>query len=320
MLTKVFQYILYMSSIILSVLIPSSVTKEDAVDWVKQHGYIVRKIHTTAKYHRFRQHTTTYAKNRGYTSIRTIPIGNDGISMIVAYTGIPRNPHPDTPMDGGGLIDIASGLWYGQSEFTDAQKKVLERYGNLPITSIQIGRTPLPYLMTAVLNIVSLGMFKKLLKASPYDRLYHLFAVVTVEGGARLLVEKNQTINIRGAPSKFPSNTEYIDVPMGSSAVTLSDMLKRSKDAVGSKRFFSYDAIKNNCQDFLIGLLQHSGLLTGELTGFIKQDVATLFSKLKHLQPVMNLATGIGASADIIRSDSMFQKVKRLPRETSIGV
>jgi hypothetical protein len=309
-----------MSSIILSVLIPSSVTKEDAVDWVKSHGYIVRKIHTTAKYLRFRQHTTKYAKKRGYTSIRTIPIGNDGISMIVAYTGIPRNPHPDTPMDGAGIVDIAKGLWYGQSEFTDAQKKLLERYGNLPITSIQIGRTPLPYLMTAVLNIVSLGMFKKLLKASPYDRLYHLFAVVTVDGGARLLVEKNQTINIRGAPSKFPSNTEYIDVPMGSSTVTLSDMLKRSKDAVGSKRFFSYDAIKENCQGFIIGLLQHSGLLTSELTEFIKQDVETLFSKLKYLQPVMNVATGIGAAADIIRSDSMFQKVQRLPRETSIGV
>lgn len=302
-----------MSHIILSILIPSAVTKDDAVDWVKSHGYIVRKIHTTAKYHRFRQHTTKYAKNRGYTLIRTIPIGNDGISMIVAYSG-------DPPMDGAGLSDIAKNLWYGQSEFTDAQKKLLERYGNLPITSIQIGRTPLPYLMTAVLNIVSLGMFKKLMKASPYDRLYHLFSVVTVEGGARLLVEKNQTINIRGAPSKFPSNTEYIDVPMGESSVTLSDMLKQSKNAVGSKKFFSYDAIKNNCQDFLIGLLQHSGLLTGELTGFIKQDVETLFSKLKYLQPIINVATGIGASGDIIRTDSMFQKVQRLPRETSIGV
>lgn len=306
-----------MSHIILSILIPAIINKEDAIDWVKSHGYIVRKIHTTAKYHRFRQHTTKYAKNRGYTSIRTIPIGNDGISMIVAYTG-------DPPMDGAGIVDTAKNLWYGQSEFTDAQKKLLERYGNLPITSIQIGRTPLPYLMTAVLNIVSLGMFKKLMKASPYDRLYHLFSVVTVEGGARLLVEKNQTINIRGAPSKFPSNTEYIDVPIRGNPVnptlTLSDMLKQSKNAVGSKKFFSYDAIKNNCQDFLIGLLQHSGLLTGELTGFIKQDVETLFSKLKYLQPVINTATGIGAAADIIRSDSMFQKVQRLPRETSIGV
>lgn len=303
-----------MSHIVLSILIPSTVTKEDAIDWVKSHGYIVRKIHTTSKYHRFRQHSTTYAKNRGYTTIRTIPIGNDGINMIVAYT------NPDTPMDGAGIVDIAKGIWYGRTEFTDAQKKLLERYGNLPITSIQIGRTPLPYLMTTVLNIVSLGMFKKLMKASPYDRLYHLFAVVTVDGGDRLLIEKNQSINIRGAPYKFPSNTEYINVPLRGNQVTLGDMLKRSKDAVGSKRFFSYDAIKNNCQDFLIGLLQHSGLLTGELTGFIKQDVATLFSKLKYLQPVINTATGIGSAVDIIRSDSMFNKIKRLPRETSIGV
>ena len=88
MLTKVFQYILYMPHIVLSILIPSMITKEDAVDWVKSHGYIVRKIHTTAKYHRFRQHTTKYAKNKGYTSIRTIPIGNDGISMIVLTSAV----------------------------------------------------------------------------------------------------------------------------------------------------------------------------------------------------------------------------------------
>ena len=71
--------------IIQSILIPTTYSVNESVTWMKDHGYIVRKIHTTKEYHRFRQHTTDYAVNRGCSSVKTIPIGKKGIKMVVAY-------------------------------------------------------------------------------------------------------------------------------------------------------------------------------------------------------------------------------------------
>jgi hypothetical protein len=71
--------------ILQTVLVPTTFSEAEAVAWVLSHGYPVRKIHTTNAYHRFRQHTMDYAKKKGCTSLRTIPIGSKGIKLVIAY-------------------------------------------------------------------------------------------------------------------------------------------------------------------------------------------------------------------------------------------
>ena len=71
--------------LIQTVLIPTTFSQVEAAAWVSSHGYVVRKIHTTEAYHRFRQHTMEYAHNRGCNLLKTVSIGQEGIKLVIAY-------------------------------------------------------------------------------------------------------------------------------------------------------------------------------------------------------------------------------------------
>lgn len=277
--------------IIQSILLPTdNYSEEEAIRWVQGHGYTASKIHTTKNYHRIRQHTPNYAKSKGCINVKTIPIGNDGIKFIVAYCD---------DLNGGNIISTAKSLVYGRSDYPDVQKKMIERYGGTAITGIKIGRTPLPSLIKSAINLVSLGAFQKLLKQSPYDKLYHLFCIVTLETGAKILLEKNAQINMKTISSYNPKNTEYEEATYIPSGLTFKELLDNAQKLMG-KKYFPYDGIKANCQDFLVGLLKGSSILTKDLQDFIKQDVKTLFETLPSTKKVMNVVTGTGAVIDVL--------------------
>lgn len=278
--------------IILSILLPiNRYSVEEATDWVRTNGYIVRKIHTTKEYHRFRQHTTKYAKDRGCDSIRTIPIGSDGIQFIVSYCD---------DMSGGGIYDATKALVFGRSNYPPVQKQLIDKYGSQAITDIKIGRTPLPKLLTSILNIVSLGQFQNIMKQSPYDKLYHLFCIITLDNGTKILLEKNEAINMKTVSSYNPKNTEYEEATYIPSGLTFKELLDNGKQIQG-KKWFVYNAVTNNCQDFLIAVLKGSSILTKQLQDFIKQDVKSLFDTLPISKKIVDIATGIGNKIDIIK-------------------
>lgn len=278
--------------IILSILLPiNRYSVEEATDWVRTNGYIVRKIHTTKDHHRFRQHTTKYAKDRGCDSIRTIPIGSDGIQFIVSYCD---------DMSGGGIYDATKALVFGRSNYPPVQKQLIDKYGSQAITDIKIGRTPLPKLLTSILNIVSLGQFQNIMKQSPYDKLYHLFCIITLDNGTKILLEKNEAINMKTVSSYNPKNTEYEEATYIPSGLTFKELLDNGKQIQG-KKWFVYNAVTNNCQDFLIAVLKGSSILTKQLQDFIKQDVKSLFDTLPISKKIVDIATGIGNKIDIIK-------------------
>ena len=278
--------------IIQSILLPTDVySVKEAKQWVVDHGYIVRKVHTTRDYHRIRQHTPNYAKSKGCINVKTIPIGNDGIKFIVYYC---------EDLAGGNIISTAKSLIYGRSDYPDVQKKMIERYGGTAITGIKIGRTPLPSLIKYAINLVSLGSFQKLLKQSPYDKLYHLFCIVTLETGTKIILEKNEAINMKTVTSYNPKNTQYEEATYIPSGLTFKELLDNGQKIQG-KKWFVYNAVSNNCQDYIIALLKGSSILTKQLQDFIKQDVKTLFETLPGTKKVMDVVTGIGNKIDIIK-------------------
>jgi hypothetical protein len=70
--------------IILSILISTKHDLDNARHWVKSHGFSVRKTHSTKRFHRFRQHTTKYARDRGFDTIRTAKLAK-GVEAVIAY-------------------------------------------------------------------------------------------------------------------------------------------------------------------------------------------------------------------------------------------
>ena len=66
-------------------------------------------------------------------------------------------------------------LIYGLSDFNAQFRKVLEEYGNKPIKSIMVCRSPVQQAVQEAMNVVSLGAFRKRLSRQSYDQIYHLF-------------------------------------------------------------------------------------------------------------------------------------------------
>ena len=88
-------------------------------------------------------------------------------------------------------------LVYGLTDYNKAVRDVLEQYGNEPIKSIKVCRNPVSSAVQSAMNVVSLWAFKKRLERSPHDELYHLFALITLEDGTVLTVDKQAQITIK---------------------------------------------------------------------------------------------------------------------------
>jgi len=200
------------------------------------------------------------------------------------------------------IVKIGKELIYGRTDYPIEQQRIIDRYGDRIIKSIKIGRTPLPSTLTKALNIVSLGAFNKLVEKSPYDDLFHLFCILTLENGAviKILLEKNEAINMKVVSNYNPKNAEYVDVPRIPNGVTFNDLLNNARKVQGSK-FFKYNSASNNCQDFLIAVLKGSSMLTDSLSKFIKQDVKSIFKTLPITQKIINTLTGLGGAVDVIK-------------------
>jgi len=65
-------------------------------------------------------------------------------------------------------------------------------------------------------------------------------------------------------------------------------------------QFFQYDAVKNNCQDFLLNVLKSNGIGDEQDYQFIKQDTEQLFKGLPALKKVAHLATELGERGNIL--------------------
>lgn len=182
--------------------------------------------------------------------------------------------------------------------YTNASTRVIKQYGEKPISSMRIVRTPIKSMINTVLNIVSLGKWQELKEKYSFDKLFHLGLVIEVEN-KMIVVEKNQTINI-STKSIIDHDSEIMPVALGST-ITLGQLLENTRKAVGDATFFGYDAFGNNCQNFIINLLQNNGLLNNENKSFVLQDITELSKELPgYVKHVAKAATDVAATIDKI--------------------
>lgn len=187
-------------------------------------------------------------------------------------------------------------LIQGSIDYAPNVKKILSQYGPQIIKALTLKRTPVDKALTGALNIFSLGKFGERFDKS-FDELFHLFLEIELQSGTRLLLEKNARINMELNPIARP-NTEtkaVADIPQG---LSVYQLLENAKRRMGSQ-FYSYDAVNNNCQDFLLNILQSSGIGDQSDYSFIKQDTAKLFKGLPVLRKIAHTATELGERADI---------------------
>lgn len=198
------------------------------------------------------------------------------------------------------IVSKLNEIFNESDKFNNTSRKTLEQYGNSIIKSVKLGKVPLHPAVSTAVNVLTLGQMNTLQKKYGYDKLYHVFMVVQCENSPPIVIEKNEVINI--APfNSSNSKMQFLDVNITMMQNrTLNDFILRTwRRMKGS--FFIYDPFNNNCQVFLINLLQANGLWNHDYENFFFQNVSGIRNELPSFAPkVMRKITDIGALASRI--------------------
>lgn len=181
----------------------------------------------------------------------------------------------------------------GRNDYPPEERKLIEDLGNKKIIGITIYREPLDSTVNTMVNTISLGKFNDIKNKYSIDELYHLFMVLTLEGSIPVLIEKNEVINIHIYPKIKNSAIKFPVVLPPNFDVTLKELLDLGKDYMGND-YFTYDALTNNCQRFIMSLLNTQPELIKANPGinkFVVQDTTGLTRDLSPLSK--NIFSGI---------------------------
>jgi hypothetical protein len=223
----------------------------------------------------------------------------DIINIACHYLSIKQN-HP--PIKRNGLFSyICNENWC--NNYTNKSKNTLEKYGNIPIKSLTIYRTPIYNIIDKALNMITLGKWNFLKKKFDIDTFFHLSLIANI-GYKHIVIEKNELINIY---SDYDNNTfigsEKIIIDMIEKQLTINQMLENTRMKIKNTKFFSYDAFENNCQMFIKHILKHNKLYNKKINVFLNQDITRLLSDFPYYaKKIINFSTNTFAIiCDIIQ-------------------
>ena len=207
-------------------------------------------------------------------------------------------------LHGAGFFDsITSGVkdfFSYRKDFSTADKKTFLANRDKRITKILIVRTPLSWFSQTFADVASLGTFSQQAKRLGYDRVYHLYSLIYLEGIEQpIMYEKNETVVLRfGSPAtgQYTQMKEVQNIPSG---LTLDTFITTAQKTMGDEEYWHYTFEKQNCQRFLILNLKANNLLTPELEKFIVQDASQLMAKAPTISK--KLAQGVSDASAFVR-------------------
>ncbi|NBX72972.1 MAG: hypothetical protein EBQ89_01595, partial [Alphaproteobacteria bacterium] len=177
----------------------------------------------------------------------------------------------------------------------------IDRQGDEKIRKMKVVRSPIADVISKFLNVISLGLFKKLQDKLGYDKLYHLSLVINDD----TRIEKNEQIKIDKYTNR--ANEEFLDIPLQGKNITIKELMDNGAKYMG-ENFIPYSALRNNCQDFIIGLLRGSKLSSAGIEAFIKQPVNELVDNLPgYVEKTTDVITTLGGLLTYLRELSGFK-------------
>ena len=182
------------------------------------------------------------------------------------------------------VVDVVNKVIHGRKTLSPKVENILTKIGDAVISGIRIGRTPVSSLITGMIKVFS---------DTPYDKLFHLFLVLSTNKG-EVLLEKNEVINMDLNPN---IKAEYITLQNIPNNITVNELLHNTQKRMGNK-FIPYSAYNNNCQDFIKNVLQSNDINEG--LDFVKQDTEDIFREHPNLRKFSNTITDIAGRADIV--------------------
>lgn len=164
-------------------------------------------------------------------------------------------------------------------------RQLLSEIGNEEIKTIDIVRTPLTAFTKTFLSIISLGQFDKISKKY-YDEMFHLSLWIN----GKYNLEKNAVVKFnRENPKK--SNSEVKSVSVIPAGITIQQLIDNAIKRMGPENFSNYDAERLNCQNFVLNVLDGSGIGDKGDGDFIFQDASQIFKELPEFSKVLGKAS-----------------------------
>ncbi len=188
-----------------------------------------------------------------------------------------------------------AGIFSPREDAPPSVRKFLKEYAAYKWRNVTICRKPIISAINSAINLAHRVGFGK---PPPYDKLFHLYINAVLESPAGnpaiFSMERNQTVKItQDVTTGGECKSARIDG-------TISSVFDKAI-ASNSRNFWIYVAVadggqpSNNCQDFVISVLEAGGHLTPELREFVKQDtrdlIPSLFADLG--KRVTDLASGV---------------------------
>ena len=188
-------------------------------------------------------------------------------------------------------------------------QKLLTQYGDKKITGITIIREPIKQYVNILTNIITLGEIDKYKNTYNINELFHLYMIVALNDGSLIRVEKNEEIDIEKVNSIPQLDPKFVYVcKLPSNNLTLNILLNKTLNTIGQARYFKYDALNNNCQNYLYNILSTNGFnsINPDMKQFIIQDLTQLANKLGDTtKDIMNGLKNIKKRINIITGGSL---------------
>lgn len=203
-------------------------------------------------------------------------------------------------------LDSARKSVEGLQAFRKKGENILDFYAMYTITQIFIERIPLGKVMQAAIDKMSGGKLKKLIEDSEYDTLFHLRVVFYLNNPETnetsvLSVEKNERVTITVDPKSAPEGSESLQIG-AAPELRFAQIVGITASAMGAK-FDGYSAKDNNCQDFVVTMMNENWLLLrpervtqDDTIAFVKQDAKSVFAKNNYLRKFTNTLTDIAGT------------------------
>lgn len=155
----------------------------------------------------------------------------------------------------------------------------LQKYGNYKVIRLELCRQPVVAAIKEVMNALSFGRLKGELKVRGIDDILHLWCNVEITNGEevkRFSIEKNETVQIK----EYRKGTECFEV-IGPSMwnVSLHELISNAEKVHTYGGFWLYNPASNNCQYFVLSLLNGSGYLTPDAYEFLNQNAERILEK-----------------------------------------
>ena len=175
----------------------------------------------------------------------------------------------------------------------------LAKIGDVPIIKMEVRRRVLGSTFSKALQVINTLTFHSI----PHDKMFHLFILCYLKDGSKYILEKLQQLNLvsydKANKIMQEGEEEVMSIPIPPN-LTINNLMNTAMQKINKERLFKYNAFSNNCQQFVIDLLDSNNIQTSsDIRKWIQQDVSNLMNHFG--QKIAQFATDTKSKLDLIK-------------------